>query len=737
MDVKDQKPKRSFWQRLTSRFRSNPRNEPAHPPTSDLPAYSVHPPTELESANRGRTSYPQNQVADASISHPSNQLTEARTYNSPLPASAGTVSPVRGTDAQITEMFTEQDSYVIEYTNHSLWPLFKPNEGNLQWKCPNPILDFSTDPVRRQWAMGQSVGNRFGSQFFASRAPQRLPPRLFDLRANRVVETSTLRSLSIEYVFVSHVWGQNLVQLSGLTYGVDWDVPVLSVHKLEGIMTACRALCGVPYMWIDILCLDQRTHNETELLAMREYLENACGCLVWLDNTYKEPNWQRILESIEEVNKLYRLSKSGFPTHSMHEYGTNQGLFSIPLAPLQCFRLLRKLTRLEKAPWFKRLWTLQEGIIPAEALFVTPERYMIDRSALCKLSETFGFVAQYTIDQGMDSGVGLLQELQRSEIWKMVKLKQLYNMKQITYQHVFHATKTRECKLEQDKLFGVLGLIFGPTPPINYNRPIEDLYKEYYEMSVTSGDFSSMLFLGGSVWHTDDSMGVIFPSKPLPSLRSSSTPNHQLTVHRTINDAPGIKMENVGYDIVRAVHCLSAKGTLSYWQNRFPNYLLVDTHKASEIARAWGMPESSAILPNGGLGPGYLAATMGRTWDAEETIKKQYGADFQQQYKLLAAKAFVTWLRCHWLQTQLENTAVVVLWTERSAPQLAVITETLDGLEEGNVVIVTPREYVREAGQACLVCVKTGDGERVRKVGVGLGDSVRAGGAGSFVLCDS
>lgn len=75
------------------------------------------------------------------------------------------------------------------------------------------------------------------------------------------------------------------------------------------------------------------------------------------------------------------------------------------------------------------------------------------------------------------------------------------------------------------------------------------------------------------------------------------------------------------------------------------------------------------------------------------------------------------------------DSALVVLWDDVNAPQLAVVTEAIDG----PIVLVLPSSCRTTPAEGCLVCKVQPDGT-LRKIGIGLGKSLNAVEEGDFFL---
>jgi len=172
-----------------------------------------------------------------------------------------------------------------------------------------------------------------------------LPARLFDLTQRRVVDAQEVGTG--RYATVSHVWGRTRY-IDGEKYGVDWKIPIRSEDKLKNILEAARMVIGERYIWLDVLCMDQRRKNELEIAKMKGYFENATGCLVWLDDTFEEGNWNEVTEALKENNKLFNLDEYSVPTIAADRWfsGGDANLFEGEID----FKWLQKILKVEKEP---------------------------------------------------------------------------------------------------------------------------------------------------------------------------------------------------------------------------------------------------------------------------------------------------------------------------------------------------------------------------------------------------
>ncbi|RTE68825.1 hypothetical protein BHE90_016796 [Fusarium euwallaceae] len=634
----------------------------------------------------------------------------------------------------------DDDEEIAEFrlqVNKNLWPAFDPGEGVLANGVLNAaaslFYDFASG-LHGQWGRGADFGpGYFGNHMFysnqaASDSEYMLPARLFDLVQKRVVTASEVGK--VRYATVSHVWGRTR-EIDGEKYGVDWKIPIRSEDKLEKMLEAARVLIGERYIWLDVLCMDQRRKNELEIAKMKGYFENATGCLVWLDDAFEEGNWNQILKALKEINKFFNLDEYSVPTMAVDNLlGGNSAFLDKKFDSVEAFKWIKKILTIETCPWFKRVWTLQEGVIPDNLFFCTPERYMTSAGTFFQAIGLCEQIAKLFLDIGAMEGFAINHELQKSELFKMLKLRQLYRTRDISYWHVVQAVRSRQCTYEQDRVFGVCGLVHGTIPIINYDRSVQGLFNDLYKAVVDDGDFSACLFLGGRSLTPDKdiSMGYISPGDP------KHPESHFLVLAEN-----GLRMDGVGFDRVTRVASIIAwpgEGKLHDWSKRFPEFLNMSTETHTALASAWGMPtdtvkvgkEDNATDLVVGAWAAY-GSMSGLASDGNNVLLKAFGDEFSEAFYALVPQGYLTWTKAMHLAQDRDDCANVLIWTASSEVQLAVVTEPV----EGSVIVVTPSSYAEHPGHGCLICQQLPNGY-LRKIGIGLGKAVNASSTGTFFM---
>lgn len=602
-----------------------------------------------------------------------------------------------------------------------MWPTFDLSEdtGDLIGAGGRLLIDY-TERLAAQWAAGANVGPYFGRPIFPPKTDgldaTQLPPLLFDLVQNRVVRTADLGRPN--YAIVSHVWGPTM-DIDGLKYGVDWKIPIRNENTLLQILEAARVVVGERYIWMDILCLDQRKRNELEIAKMKSYYANATGCLVWLDNPYDDASWRDVLNAIKKVNAFFKLDQYGTPLPgSLDGLFKGESAWGLNLKDDEAFTWIQEFCKLETAPWFRRVWTLQEGVVPDNVYFCTPERYMTGGANIWTIAGLCEMMANLFLEQGSMLGTAILHQLQRSEIHKMLRLRLLYRRREISYWHLAQAVRTRDCKYEQDRVFGVCGMIHKTVPVINYDRSIEGLYEDLYKTYIDDGDFSPCLFLGGRslLPDKDVSMGYIRPMQL----------NRQETYSLVLTQG-GLRMSGIGIDKITKVHCILGSGPLKEWNKRFPEFLSMPIDAHFDVARAFGL--DATPYKDSQVCPASFAAFLAISGNQSDDVVKLFDKVFQDQLYSNMPSALLQWIRAGYLMQNREDSALAMIWTQSSGVQLAVVTEPV----EGNVLAVMPSSYKTEPGAGCLICQILPNGN-MKKIGIGLGKACKASDFGNFLL---
>ena len=572
------------------------------------------------------------------------------------------------------------------------------------------------DSAPKQWTQGKPLeSNMFGERIAINAqptAPSLLPPRLFDLLYNKTVSTKHFGETY--YSIMSHVWGDT-VGIDGKEFGVEWKIPVSSREKLTQMLEFARIVGGETYVWIDVLCLDQTESNEEEIARMKSYYSDATVCLIWLDKapSQQQAEWNAILNAIETVNGFFNLDRHGHPKITPQEM-MEKGMMNIRMSETQAFEMTAWVASLEKASWFKRVWTLQEAVIPEDLMICTAEKYMLSGAQLFSTISLCAMMVGPLLDVGAPASLAILNTLQNSEVWKILRLRQLYRKRQVSFWHTVQAIKSRKCLKDQDRVFGTLGLLQGVDAPIDLSLSAELSLQNLHSDYLNAGDLSTLMFLSEkeTVNYHPASRGFLLSG----ALATKRRETHKIVA---LSDKR-FRLQDVGIDSVTSFYPILAERNLASWQKKYPEMSNAPSALAVDVARAWELdvdsfPEESRLLLI------FTIYGMGRPLEILDKVFEKKGEPEQTQYWKAMQKSLITWSSVGSLMSKTESYAIVVIWTQDCGPVLAVLSEE----PKQYTYIVTPSSYVGEAGEGFLVLTAAAGAKVFRKIGVGVSTRVK------------
>ena len=600
------------------------------------------------------------------------------------------------------------------YVPAEAWREVEPSK-ELMISVGKQHLDFC-ESAPKIWAQGKPLeSNVFGRPIATDAqptAPSLLPPRLFDLLFNKTV--STKRFGETHYSIMSHVWGDT-IDIDGQEFDVDWKIPVSGREKLIQMLEFARIVGGERYVWVDVLCLDQAENNEEEIARMKSYYSDAAVCLTWIDkaSSQQQAEWDGVLDAIETFNGLFSLDKHGHPKITPEEM-MEGGLTNISMDEQQAFLFTKKVARLEQASWFKRTWTLQEAVIPEELMICTAEKYMISGAHLFSAISLCAMMVDPLLNVGSSASVAILNTLQNSEVWKILRLRQLYRKRQVSFWHIVQAIKSRKCLKDQDRVFGTLGLVQGVDSPIDLSLSAEPLLQNLHADYLKAGDFSALMFLS-------DKETLNYHPASRGFLVSGALATKRRERHRIIDlSDKRLRLQGVGIDSITNFYPILGVGDLVPWQRKYPEMIDVSIPLAVDVARAWDLdvdsfPEELRIFLF------FAVCAFGRSLEVFDKLFEAKGEPVQTQYYKAMQKSLITWSSVSTLVHEIETHAIVVIWTQCCGPLLAVLTEE----PKQYACIVTPSSYVDEPGEGFLVLTADAGATIFRKIGVGVSTKVK------------
>ncbi|KAJ1536799.1 hypothetical protein HK096_007797 [Nowakowskiella sp. JEL0078] len=309
------------------------------------------------------------------------------TVSSTLPPKSVTSIPSN----KVAKSYKESFTYLIHTTKHDIIKKFSKDHHDYKKQFQDgddKYIPYTSDDLRKKGLVNN-----------INFPTKDLPRRLYNVKTRESVETKDLQD-GISYVAVSYVWDHSQ---DGIDFeGIDWKVKSVSKEALNRILQNVHSL-GFEYAWIDVLCMNQSKEKMEEileeLLHMHQYYAHGSACLVFLDKPMKDRQFDL------------------------------RGLEDIP-------------------PWFTRVWTLQEGWIPMQCL------YLIDGE---------GDSARYLTDYHFFHFINSVEAKSKLKEEEKKKLEIALNLIRGSWiptpLNIKEQINNRTCSKEIDKFYGVLGFI--------------------------------------------------------------------------------------------------------------------------------------------------------------------------------------------------------------------------------------------------------------------------------------
>ena len=264
------------------------------------------------------------------------------------------------------------------------------------------------------------------------------------------------------YEALSYVWGvsednDDAIEIS--------DVPVRVTHNLKVALQDLRYDGITRLLWIDALCINQGDLEEKSSqiqLMSRIYREASC-VVVHLPGF--SPAFSKFLSHMATNPGLHWSSE-------LEEFGKNRGCQ---------FPLFGHMFGLFRAPWWSRVWTLQEAVLASELSF-NLGGCPVTLSTMVRASRSF--TSHYKTKECCREE-GVLSSLPLN-IWTRMKIldnildisHQALQTKELTFSKVLIHNRHREATNELDHVFGVLGLLPGSESMIDYSCTSSEVYQQ-------------------------------------------------------------------------------------------------------------------------------------------------------------------------------------------------------------------------------------------------------------------
>jgi hypothetical protein len=196
--------------------------------------------------------------------------------------------------------------------------------------------------------------------------------------------TVSLKDTTLLYEALSYVWaaepGRKSIQLDGKPHWVSTNL-FFALQRL-------RKAKDTRTIWIDVLCINQANLREKthQVSMMGEIYTRTSKVFLWLGEYNSVPSTQRDNWTLEQSQNLSELLASGETDEGLaafnliRELASNKHLYelscysgdstSLKVADRASLDALRAFWSLMDRPWWNRIWTVQETILPPKVSLI-------------------------------------------------------------------------------------------------------------------------------------------------------------------------------------------------------------------------------------------------------------------------------------------------------------------------------------------------------------------------------
>lgn len=317
-----------------------------------------------------------------------------------------------------------------------------------------------------------------------------------------------------DYEALSYAWGDPNICLPILVNGRTVNVTT----NLEAALRRLRRRCYDRYLWVDALCINQANEREKthQVNLMADVYSQTSQALIWLgeyaechsvmpplpgrrsqritrssSTKYQAPpklppeseSHQTVALSRSECIAAHRLVLHLASGKHFHQRQNDKDDFMTASELSSSEDALNKLMTVD---WWHRLWTIQEAVLPTQALFIYgTTRVPLHTFGKARAAFELHFVGKCCAFK--DSLLGTFSDGYQSLIY--MKSGPRDNDLFCTALNMFRSRKASD---HRDRVFALLGL--GSSLKADYSISVEAIYIRTIRHSIeTSGDLVSLL----------------------------------------------------------------------------------------------------------------------------------------------------------------------------------------------------------------------------------------------------
>jgi hypothetical protein len=313
------------------------------------------------------------------------------------------------------------------------------------------------------------------------------------------------------YIALSYVWGDasspEHIMLNGCLFNVTRNLHT----ALDQLRVYCKKFTHL-YVWIDAICIDQNSNNEKshQVSRMTEVYGNSKCVMAWLGAIPEEekPNMEALFQKLKALWQHEQTPKN---KRQSSEVAAN----AEPLAP----ELYKPLRWLMGRPWFRRVWTLQEGSIGRYSCELHAGRfwaYMRPFEALC--------LKTFNLPQRIEDieGCRILESSRRVRAMTLRARRRHRDRDEVSESTaandlllLLQGTENRKCLIPHDKVYGIVGLwklvrqreLPRSLEP-DYDHTFEQVCQQYAAYIISNTGDLDILSSGGNLLATTTPLWV-------------------------------------------------------------------------------------------------------------------------------------------------------------------------------------------------------------------------------------
>ena len=295
------------------------------------------------------------------------------------------------------------------------------------------------------------------------------------------------------YVALSYVWGETTETTSIIINGHSFEIrknlkaALMAVAHNARVCTDQKAIA----VWADAVCINQADAAEKahQVRMMGDIYRNSACTMIWLGESSQE---QRSSCGMESISKLAQMMRIRYEMEDREWSSWDDFIRDATHPDGFWYRVMKKLSfhsfargfdidaiiGLANRPWWTRMWTVQEAALPRELFFMcgadllTWDDWILASGLLSAKLVTLSTGLLLSQIKWINKKVSYISAL-RKKVADRQSSPGLYEAS------VMLRIEDRNCALEQDRIFGLLGMandIAANAIDINYRLNKREVY---------------------------------------------------------------------------------------------------------------------------------------------------------------------------------------------------------------------------------------------------------------------